>query len=118
MKFILDECMPRSSNEILKLLKLDFLDSEHAGLLGKSDMNYIIFARRTNRILITLDKDFSNILMYKPGNNPGIVVLRPNYPITSIKVDRLLYKFLKKAKRLNIEKTLVVVTPAKIRIRK
>ena len=109
MKFLLDECMPRSSGEILRILKYDYKDARQAGLLGKSDINYIIYALKTQRILITLDRDFANIHYYKPGTNPGIIVFRPFYPATSIKINKLLYRSLKNVKKLSIEKSLVIV---------
>lgn len=120
MRFLLDECMPRSSKEVLKLLKHDVLDAKDAGLLGKDDGSYISFASRTKRILITLDKDFANTRIYEPGTNPGIIVLRSLYPSTSVSIGRLLYKFLKlvRKRKLNIEESLSIVSPIRIKIRK
>jgi predicted nuclease of predicted toxin-antitoxin system len=34
-------------------------------------------ARRERRVLITLDRDFSDIRAYPPNDHAGIVVLRP-----------------------------------------
>ena len=110
--------MPRSSRETLRILKCDCIDAKQAGLLGKDDLSVINFAIRTNRILITLDKDFANIQRYKPGTNPGIIILRPTYPATSTKIIRLLYRFLKNINKFKIEKSLVIVMPSKIRIRR
>ena len=118
MKFLLDECMPRSSGEILRILKFNFIDVQRAGLSGKDDLSVIRFAIKTNRILITLDRDFANILTYKPGTNPGIVVLRPYYPATSTKICKLLYRFLKNIDKIKATRALVIVSPTKIRIRK
>ncbi|MBI3591485.1 MAG: DUF5615 family PIN-like protein [Candidatus Melainabacteria bacterium] len=118
MKFLLDECMPRSSGEALRILKYSFIDIKQAGLSGKDDLTVINFAIKTGRILITLDGDFSNILKYKPGTNPGIIILRPSYPTTSIKICKLLYRFLKNTKKIKVERCLVIVSPTKIRIRR
>ena len=106
--------MPRSSRELLRILKYNFIDAHQAGLCSKDDLSIINFAIRTNRILITLDRDFANILKYKPGTNPGIIILRPAYPATSTKIIRLL----KNINKLKIEKSLVIVMPSKIRIRR
>lgn len=118
MKYLLDECMPRSSAELLRILKCNFIDAKQAGLSGKDDLSVISLAKRTNRILITLDRDFANILNYKPGTNPGIVVLRPSYPATSTKICKLLYRSIKHIRKLNIARCLVIVSESKIRIRK
>lgn len=110
--------MPRSSSEILRILKYNFIDAKQAGLSGKDDLSIIKFAIKTNRILITLDRDFSNILRYKPGTNPGVIILRPSYPGTSTKLCKLLYRFLKNLKNLKVSRCLVIVSPTKIRIRR
>lgn len=118
MKFLLDECMPRGSKEIFKKLGFNCINSHEANLLGRPDYCYIDFAIKTNRILVTLDRDFSNILIFTPGTYPGVVILRPKPPRTSKSIYILLYKFLKEIKRIDIEKSLVIITPEKIRIRR
>ena len=118
MKFILDECMPRSSREVVRILRFDCVDAKQAGLSGKDDLSVINFAIKTNRVLITLDRDFANIQNYKTGTNPEIIILRPAYPTTSTKIIRLLYRSLKNINELKIEKSLVIVMPSKIRIRR
>ena len=50
-------------------------------------------ARRKNRLLVTLDLDFSNVLSFPPEGTPGLVVLRgPNqlFPIMRILVETLI----------------------------
>lgn len=118
MRFLPDECMPRSSGEVLRILKFNFINAQQAGLLGKDDWSVIKFAIKANRILITLDRDFANILNYKPGTNPGIVILRPSYPATSAKICKLLYRFLKNIDKIKTGRSLVIVSPTKVRIRK
>ncbi len=44
MRFLLDECMPRSSGEVLRILKFNFIDAKQAGLSGKDDLSVIKFA--------------------------------------------------------------------------
>ena len=118
MEFLLDECMPRSSRETLRILKYNFVDAKQAGLSGKDDLSVINFAIKTNRILITLDRDFANILQYKPGTNPGVIILRPSYPATTTDICKLLYRALKNIRKLELKRCLIIVSPTKIRIRK
>ena len=47
-------------------------------LQGCSDNILSEVCRNEDRILITLDLDFSDIRAYPPGSNPGITVLRLN----------------------------------------
>ena len=39
MRFLLDECMPRSSGEVLRILKFNFIAVNKAGLSGKHAKN-------------------------------------------------------------------------------
>lgn len=46
------------------------------GLAGASDDDIIAACQREGRGLVTLDLDFSNPLIFKPSDYPGIAVLR------------------------------------------
>lgn len=46
-------------------------------LAGHVDSSIALVCKRENRILITLDLDFSDIRHYPPEEYPGIIVLRP-----------------------------------------
>jgi predicted nuclease of predicted toxin-antitoxin system len=47
------------------------------GLGGGRDERLAAVCRAEDRVLVTLDKDFSDIRQYPPGSGPGFVVLRP-----------------------------------------
>src|SRR5579864_3721743 len=49
------------------------------GLRGKDDGTIIERCRAENRILLSLDLDFSNILVFPPENYPGLIVFRLNH---------------------------------------
>ncbi len=75
MKFKIDENLP---SEIRDLLSPTYdvatvLDQKMGGSL---DPNLAEICRRENRILITLDKDFSDVRNYPPKDHPGFMVLR------------------------------------------
>ncbi len=110
--------MPNGSKDMFKSFGFSCINAKDACLLGKPDYYYIDFAKKTKRILVTLDTDFSNILVFKPGTYPGVVILRPLMFRTSQNIYDLLNKFLKELKNINIENSLVIVTNKKIRIRK
>jgi predicted nuclease of predicted toxin-antitoxin system len=46
------------------------------GLRGRDDHDIADTCRSENRVLLSLDLDFSNILMFPPENYPGLIVLR------------------------------------------
>jgi predicted nuclease of predicted toxin-antitoxin system len=77
MKFKLDENVPELvSNSLLKL-GYDAHTVLQEGLAGANDDNVLQACISENRILITLDLDFSDIRTYPPGSYPGIWLLRP-----------------------------------------
>lgn len=47
-------------------------------LQGSPDVVIAERCRAENRVLVTLDLDFANILSYPPGSHPGMIVLRPH----------------------------------------
>ena len=54
----------------------DVKDIKEMRLYGESDESIISLAQRENRILVTLDKNFGNIIVYPPEKYPGIIVLK------------------------------------------
>jgi len=46
------------------------------GLRGRNDRDIAELSQSEGRILIPLDLDFSNILMFPPEKYPGLIVLR------------------------------------------
>ena len=76
MKFKIDENLPI---EIAELLNNDGYDAKTVidqGLCGDDDPDIAAICQEEERILVTLDKDFSDIRTYPPENYPGILVLR------------------------------------------
>lgn len=77
MKFKLDENLPGLVGESLKDLGHDAHTVADEGLSGAADESVLEACIAEDRILITLDLDFSDIRLYPPGSYPGIWVLRP-----------------------------------------
>ena len=77
MKFKLDENLPELVREALSELGHDAHTVAQEGLAGAQDEAVIEACIAEDRILITLDLDFSDIRAYPPGSYPGIWVLRP-----------------------------------------
>lgn len=76
-RFKLDENLPLAAESLLK-------DCGHyvetvlgEGLGGNVDTTVFDVSRSEQRILVTLDRDFSDIRLYPPSSHPGIWVLRP-----------------------------------------
>ena len=77
MKFKLDENLPELVRESLSGLGHDVHTVVEEGLSGARDETVLQACVAEDRILITLDLDFSDIRAYPPGSYPGIWVLRP-----------------------------------------
>jgi predicted nuclease of predicted toxin-antitoxin system len=116
MRFKLDENLP---SQCAKLLLENGFNTEtviQEGLQGCSDQIIIEACQSEDRILITLDLDFSDIRNYPPGSNPGIIVLRlPEQSIAAAQnsIMRLISSF---SQELPTNK-LWIVDESKIRIR-
>ncbi len=77
MKFKLDENLPELVRESLGEYGHDTHTVADEGLAGAQDETVLQACVFEDRILITLDLDFSDIRAYPPGSYPGIWVLRP-----------------------------------------
>lgn len=76
MKFKIDENLSPSLSAIFEAAGHDAHSVVEQALGGQPDERVINVCNREQRALITLDLDFSNILIYPPGEHPGIVVFR------------------------------------------
>jgi predicted nuclease of predicted toxin-antitoxin system len=77
MRFKLDENLPELVRGSLSALGHDVHTVAQEGLSGAGDVTVLQASVAEDRILITLDLDFSDIRAYPPGSYPGVWVLRP-----------------------------------------
>ena len=77
MKFKLDENLPELVSNSLIELGYDAHTVGQEGLCGANDDTVLQACISENRILMTLDLDFSDIRTYPPGSYSGIWLLRP-----------------------------------------
>lgn len=95
----------------------DVFDVKEKGLENLSDPEIFRLAQKERRILVTMDKDFSNILLYPPGEHHGIIVVK----LYGLKVDeatRLFLDAMDDIKHKYSQGNLVIIDRNKIRIRK
>ena len=76
MRFKTDENLPIEIAELITDQGHDALTVEDQGLGGTPDEQIAAVCQSENRILVTLDTDFSDIRQYPPGSHPGIIVFR------------------------------------------
>jgi predicted nuclease of predicted toxin-antitoxin system len=75
-RFKLDENLPRDAKALFDAAGHDVATVLGERLGGEPDRKVIDVARDENRILVTLDVDFSDLREYPPSEYPGIWVLR------------------------------------------
>ncbi|MCL4818363.1 MAG: DUF5615 family PIN-like protein [Vicinamibacteria bacterium] len=117
MRLLVDEDLPRSLARRLTAAGHDAADVRDVGLRGRSDDEIAARARADDRVLLSGDLGFSNILVYPTGSHPGIVVARfPN----STPVDQLCGAIERALASLTADEmrgALVIVEPGRIRLR-
>lgn len=80
LRFKIDENVPVDGAELLAAAGHDCHSVYDEALAGAPDPDVAAACAREERVLITLDLDFSDVRAYVPGTHPGIVVLRPRTP--------------------------------------
>ena len=74
MRYLLDACVTQG---LLVALRQQGLDAvRFPGAPGASDIEVLTAAKSTNRVLITNDKDFGEMVIRDGGAAPGVILLR------------------------------------------
>lgn len=76
IQFKIDENLPVEISDLLISAGYDAKTVNDQRLQGSTDSTIINICKSENRVLITLDTDFSDIRTYPPEEYAGIVVLR------------------------------------------
>lgn len=116
LRFITDEDVPRSTARVLRDAGFDAVDVRDVGLRGKSDAEVFKYAQQENRLLITCDMGFSNILNFPPSESHGILVVRvPD----SESIDTLNHEVLRAVQEVgeNLLHHLAIIEIGKVRLR-
>jgi predicted nuclease of predicted toxin-antitoxin system len=116
MRFKLDENLPGEVASLLTVAGHDVHTVWQEGLSGSSDSDIASVCHEEDRILITLDTDFCNILNYPPERYSGIVVLRV-FDQSKPAVMRIISQLLIPSLRQEIRRKLWIVQKDGIRVR-
>ncbi len=76
MRFLVDECLPPSIARLLRVAGHDCAHVYELGLGGRPDEQIMALADRENRILISADTDFGELLANAPVLAPSVILLR------------------------------------------
>ena len=76
MRFLTDENIAKSVVQALRKLEFDVKDIKEERLQGTSDEHIIQLANREDRIIITHDKDFGDLLSNQTIRHKGVILVR------------------------------------------
>ena len=113
MKFLIDENAPRTLVEYLRKEGYDLIWIREYNR-GLADEEIVRLSIIEERIIITFDKDFGELVYRKNMNPPGVIFLRI---VDNNLCQKRLLMFLKSF-RDKLEGYFTVITEKKIRIRK
>ena len=116
MKYLLDENLSPTFAQALRDAGFDCVSILEIGLAGASDAEVRRAAVDAERVLITLDGDFANLLRFPTAGTPGVIRMRI-HPATLSATDLTLRWTLAKLADLDLSGKLVTVDGNKIRIR-
>lgn len=117
MKIFANENLFEPIIDYLRSLGNDVLSIRDCGLSGISDDEVYKKACKENRVIITMDKDFTRIFRFPPQRCGGIVVAK----IYKRPVDETLTifrKYYQSIKAEDVKENLVIITPEGVRIRR
>lgn len=86
-------------------------------LLSHPDSVVAAAAKAADRMLFTLDLDFSDIRAHPPGNHPGIILFRPA-TLGPLEVNRFVVDFVKQQDLIALAGCVAVAEPGRLRIRR
>jgi predicted nuclease of predicted toxin-antitoxin system len=116
VRFLLDENLSPLHVETVRELGHDAVSVVELGLSGADDLDVRTAAMEQQRILLTLDADFANVVRYPPSATPGIVRLRLD-PAVEEEIDRMLRDAIPRLAEVDLGGKLAVVDQRRIRIR-
>ena len=114
-RFLLDADMPRSAGEVIESLGYDVEDVRDIGMRAAKDQDIIDYALKTNRIIVTRDTDFGEVLRYP--DHPGAIIIRLPYMFTAQELNRELKGFLNSIEKAKLVNAIVIVELGRYRRR-
>lgn len=116
MKIKLDENIGSRGTELLAERGHDVSTVRDQGLSGSSDEKIFEVCAAEGRILVTLDRDFGEVLRFPPEESAGIVILDLGPRASPQRLLDRLRDFLTVAEEQDVRGSLWIVEPGRVRI--
>ena len=115
MKFKLDENFGPTVLEVFLRRGLDCHTVRDEDMIGADDADVLAAAVAEDRVLVTLDRDFTNVLIYPPEATAGIAVVQVGKRATRQMLAAVIESFLAACDRRLIQGKLWIIEPGRIR---
>lgn len=116
-KLLLDENVARSTITLCRALGFDVRSVKEEGWDGKDDAELLQIAQAEDRVILTLDKDFGNLLRFPLQTHRGVILFRMRLQHPFI-VNNRLQQVLPSLAMQDLRNTLVIVQELTVRIRR
>lgn len=118
MKLLLDQNVPFRVKDLLEAQGWDVTNTQTLGMSRSTDQEIIAEALKQDRIVVSADRDFGNLLRTSEANKPSLVFLRLNKLVTAEQVSSVIAVSLGDIEAELNSGCIVVVTDTTKRIRR
>jgi predicted nuclease of predicted toxin-antitoxin system len=117
VKLKLDENIGQRGVELLRAAGHDVATVRDEMMLGAKDSRLFAVCASEGRVLITLDRDFGNVLRFPPAKGPGLIVLEIGAPASSRTLLDRIGDVIKMLEIRSPAGDLWIVEPGRVRMR-
>lgn len=114
---MIDASLPRSTKTVIEALGHNAVDVRDILPPASPDADIALMALDENRVIITRDFDFANILLYPPEKYPGIIVLKVR-ALKPVEINNIIELFLTTTSPETISHSLIILEPNRYRVKK
>ncbi len=117
LRFLIDEDCPKSLETLLTEHGHDAIHVWNAQLSGTKDPELFLWAQQHQRIIVSRDLGWANILTYPVGSHHGLLILRAPFDYTATQIRDMVARFLTTVDLTQIPGHLTIIDPNKVRIK-